>query len=50
MPPGTLSRHKFPLKERGIPSHPPGGLYVILQIVLPPADSEQAKILYWEME
>lgn len=50
LPPGTQSGRKLRLKERGIPSNPPGDLYVILQIVLPSADSEQAKGLYEEME
>lgn len=50
IPPGTQSGRKLRLKERGIPGNPPGDLYVVLHIVLPPADSEQAQMLYWEME
>ncbi|MDV6344408.1 DnaJ C-terminal domain-containing protein [Nitrosomonas sp. Is37] len=50
IPPGSQSGRKLRLKERGIPGHPPGDLYIILQIVLPSADSEQARMLYREME
>ncbi|MCO6429085.1 DnaJ C-terminal domain-containing protein [Nitrosomonas communis] len=50
IPPGTQSGRKLRLRERGIPAQPPGDLYVILQIVLPPADNEQARMLYREME
>jgi curved DNA-binding protein len=50
IPPGIQSGRKLRLKERGIPAHPPGDLYITLQVVLPPADSEQARILYREME
>lgn len=50
LPPGTQSGRKLRLKERGIPGNPPGDLYVVLQIVLPSADNEQARILYQEME
>jgi curved DNA-binding protein len=50
IPVGIQSGRKLRLKERGIPAHPPGDLYIILQVVLPPADSEQARILYREME
>ena len=45
-----LSGRKLRLKGRGIPGDPPGDLYVILQIALPPADTEQAKELYLEMQ
>lgn len=41
---------KLRLKGRGIPASSPGDLYVVLQIVLPPADNEQARALYREME
>jgi curved DNA-binding protein len=34
------------LKGRGIPGTPPGDLYVMLSIALPPADSEAAKEAY----
>ncbi len=50
IPPASASGHKLRLKERGIPAKTPGDLYVVLQIALPPADSEAARALYREME
>jgi curved DNA-binding protein len=50
IPAGTVSGRKMRLKERGIPGRPPGDLYVVTQITLPPADSETAKELYRKME
>lgn len=47
---GTVSARKLRLKGRGIPGKPPGDLYVIPIITLPPADSDKAKSLYREME
>ena len=38
------------LKGRGIPARQPGDLYVVLQIALPGADTEQAKKLYRQMQ
>ncbi len=49
IPANSKSGRKMRLKGRGIPSKPPGDLYVILQIVLPPADSAKAKDLYETM-
>jgi len=43
IPPGTAAGRKLRLKGRGIPAKPPGDLYVLPVIVLPPADSAQAK-------
>lgn len=50
IPPGSASGRKLRLKGRGIPADPPGDLYVVLQVVVPPADTERAKSLYREME
>jgi curved DNA-binding protein len=50
IPAGTVSGRKMRLKARGIPGKPPGDLYVVPQITLPPADSEAAKELYRKME
>ncbi|MDH5712050.1 MAG: DnaJ domain-containing protein [Gammaproteobacteria bacterium] len=47
---GTTSGRKHRLKARGIPGNPPGDLYVVPQITLPPADSDTAKALYHKME
>jgi len=49
IPAGTRSGQKLRLKGRGIPGTPPGDIYVIPQITLPPADSETAKTLYRKM-
>jgi len=47
---GTTTGGKLRLKARGIPGKPPGHLYVVPQITLPPADSDEAKALYRKME
>ena len=47
---GTTSGRKLRLKARGIPGNPPGDLYVVAQITLPPADSDEAKDLYHKMK
>ncbi len=50
IPPGSGNRRKLRLKGRGIPAATPGDLYVVLNVVLPPADSEAAKAAYRQME
>ena len=50
IPAGSASGKKLRLKGRGIPAKIPGDFYVVLQLVTPAADSEQAKALYREME
>ena len=50
IPAGSASGRKLRLKGRGIPARSPGDLYVVVRIALPPADSEDAKALYREME
>ena len=49
IPPGSQSGQKLRLRGRGLPGQPPGDEYVQLKVVLPPADSPQAKALYEEM-
>jgi len=49
IPSGAQSGQKLRLRGRGLPGQPPGDQYVQLKIVLPPADSPQAKALYEEM-
>jgi curved DNA-binding protein len=49
IPPGAQSGQKLRLRGRGLPGQPPGDEYVQLKVVLPPADSPQAKALYEEM-
>jgi curved DNA-binding protein len=43
IPPGTAAGRKLRLKGKGIPAKPPGDLYVVPLIVLPPADSAAAQ-------
>jgi len=50
VPEGSPSGKKMRLKGRGMPSKVPGDLYVVLQIVLPPADNDDARQLYREMQ
>jgi curved DNA-binding protein len=50
IPEGTTGARKLRLQRRGIPGEPPGDLYVLLNISLPPADSDTAKDLYRKME
>jgi curved DNA-binding protein len=46
VPPDSKAGRRLRLKGRGIPGHPPGDLYVQLEIVLPPADTAKARELY----
>ncbi len=50
IPPGSKAGKKLRLKGKGIPGKPPGDFYVVLQIALPPADTEAAKQAYREFE
>jgi curved DNA-binding protein len=50
IPPGSSSGRKLRLKGRGLPGDPPGDLYAVLKVVLPPASTEAARALYKEME
>jgi curved DNA-binding protein len=49
VPPGSQSGQRLRLRGRGLPGQPPGDQYVQLKVVLPPANSPQAKALYEEM-
>lgn len=49
VPAGSQGGRKLRLKGRGIPGEPPGDLYLVLEVVLPPADSDQARQLYETM-
>ena len=50
VPAASAQGKKMRLKGRGIPAKQPGDLYVVLQIALPEADSEQARKLYKQMQ
>ncbi|MCA1771452.1 MAG: DnaJ domain-containing protein [Halomonas sp.] len=49
VPAGSQSGRRLRLKGRGIPGAAPGDLYVELEVVLPPADSDKARQLYEAM-
>ncbi|MDM0016687.1 DnaJ C-terminal domain-containing protein [Variovorax saccharolyticus] len=40
---------KLRLKERGLPGKPPGNLYLLLEIALPPADTDAARQAYEQL-
>jgi curved DNA-binding protein len=49
IPADSVAGRKLRLKGRGIPGNTPGDLYVVLQIALPPADTDAAKAFYRNM-
>jgi curved DNA-binding protein len=49
VPPGSQTGRKLRLKGRGIPGLTAGDLYLILDVVLPPARDERARELYQAM-
>ena len=50
LPADSFQGKKLRLKGKGIPAKPPGDLYVIINIILPPADNEKAKEVYEQMK
>jgi curved DNA-binding protein len=50
IPANSKAGKKLRLKGRGIPAKTPGDLYVVLQVVLPPADDEKSRELYKRMQ
>lgn len=50
IPAGARTGGRLRLKGHGIPADPPGDLYAVLQIALPPADTEAARDAYRELE
>jgi curved DNA-binding protein len=50
VPPNSKQGSKLRLKGRGLPTQEPGDFFVVLQIVLPPADTESAKAVYLNMQ
>ncbi|MDC8757451.1 DnaJ C-terminal domain-containing protein [Janthinobacterium fluminis] len=49
VPEHSQNGRKLRLKGRGIPGHPPGDLYLLLELVLPPARNARARELYETM-
>ncbi|HEY5806726.1 MAG TPA: DnaJ C-terminal domain-containing protein [Povalibacter sp.] len=49
IPPNAKAGQKLRLKGRGLPGATPGDQYVVLKIVLPPADTEEARAFYERM-
>jgi curved DNA-binding protein len=49
VPAGSAQGSRLRLKGRGIPASPPGDLYAVLKIVLPPAKDENSRALYRKM-
>lgn len=50
IPAGAQSGQKLRLRGRGLPGNPAGDEFVLLKVVLPPADSPQARALYEQMQ
>jgi curved DNA-binding protein len=49
IPPNSSACRQLRMKGRGIPGSTPGDLYVVLKLVLPPAESESAREAYRAM-
>ena len=49
IPAGSQTGRHLRLKGRGLPGSPPGDQYAVLNVVLPPADTEADKTRYREM-
>lgn len=49
VPPNARSGMKLRLKERGLPGKPPGNLYLLIDIALPPATTEAARKAYEQL-
>lgn len=49
VPANSQTGRKLRLKGRGLPGHPPGDLFLVLDVVLPPATSARARELYQAM-
>ena len=50
IPANAKAGQRLRLKGRGLPGTPQGDQYVVLKIALPPADTEQARALYEQMQ
>ena len=50
IPPNSRQGSKLRLKGRGLPAKTPGDFLVVLQIALPPANTDRAKAVYQKMQ
>ncbi len=50
VPAGSQCGRKLRLKGKGLPGNPPGDLYAVLKVLLPPANTEEAKKFYEDMK
>ncbi len=50
IPPGSSGGDKLRLKGQGIPAATPGDLFVLLEVAVPQADSDDEKAVYRKME
>jgi curved DNA-binding protein len=50
VPANSKQGRKMRVKGKGLPGKAPGDLYVILDVIFPPADSDAAKKIYREMQ
>lgn len=50
IPAGSAQGRKLRLKGKGIPAKQPGDLYVVINIVLPPANDEKSREVYEKMK
>jgi len=50
IPAGARAGQKLRLRGRGLPGKEPGDQFVVLKIVLPPADTDSARALYEQMQ
>lgn len=50
IPPNSRQGSKLRLKGHGLPANTPGDFYVVLQIALPPANTEREKAAYQNMQ
>ncbi len=50
IPPNSQSGQKLRLRGRGLPGQPPGDQYVQLKVIVPPANSPEARALFEEMK
>jgi curved DNA-binding protein len=49
LPQGSQTDRQLRLKGRGLPGNPPGDQFVVLKVVVPPADSPERQQLYERM-